>query len=478
MLSDQEQWVYDLTVDEVHNFIADGVVVSNCHHSPSDSYQRVYEWICEHNPDVKHVGLTATPWRRDGKWSTDVFQEMPKAAQKNIRWGIKHGWLVPPVGTEIQTEVFRGGMFAADLSKVGVSAGDFKTGELADVLDAAKWHMLITEYYLEQCVEPYGEPKELVGDAVGKQAIAFTPTVLGSKKLCEELKSRGVQAAHVDGTMSQRQRKPIERAFQKGDIQVLTNCAVYGEGADFPNIEVVLMGRPTKSPGLLTQIVGRGLRPYPGKEHCDVYLFAGHGTDIMTLFDLGKSKKLKQAEKKAEELGVPGVSTGISIMDDSIDGMGTVATLVSLFGGSRDAWFRDGSTFSLSLGESGDPLYQRTLVILPPNGDDDWHLIGLGRSITYDDKRRAGQWKIYEISSSPDIEEMMDLAAEVSERRSCDVLTKKNKKWRKDPASPGQLKYLKALGVRPPNLLGKGDAARMITHFDAIKQLRIGGYVS
>ncbi len=465
----------------------DIIVTDECHHGPSESYERIYKWVREHNPNVVHVGLTATPWRRDGKWAKGewTFQELPRGAQKNIRWGIREGWLVPPVGTEVETEVYKQGKFAADLSRVRVTAGDFNTGELADVLDAAQWHLLVAKYYLEHFVTPYDEEKEVVGSGEGKQAIAFTVDVASSKKLCEELKSRGVKAAHIDGTMSDKDRKPIERGFTSGKIQVLCNCAVYTEGADFPSAEVVLMARPTRSPGLFTQIVGRGLRPYPGKDHCDVVLFAGHGADLMTLFDLGKSKKVKKAEKAAKELGIPGVSAGINVFDEhTVTGAGTKATLVSLFNGSKHAWFRDGAVFSLGLGETKDEksgnLYQRTLVILPPNGDDCWHLMALGRRVWYgqDQKRHGGQWRVYELDAGMDIEEMMDMAAGVIERRACNTLSKKRKRWRKDPASKGQLGTLHRMGVTPPKGLGKGDASRLISHYIAMNVLRKEGYVS
>jgi len=470
--------------NRMQQLLADGpidyLVTDECHHSPADSYQRIYQWLREANPALKHLGLTATPWRGDGKFTDKVFQSMPKGAQKNIRWGIRNKWLVPPDGLQIETEV--------NLSGVKVTGGDFAVGELADVLDAADWHEKVVEAYLENCVEPFGEKKlEVPEGARCLTSLAFTPDVATSKRLAEEFQSYGINAVHVDGTTPLKKRRPIERAFRNREITVATNCAVYSEGADFPSAECILMARPTQSHGLFTQIIGRGLRPYPGKTKCLVLLFVTTGASILTLFDLGKSKELAKAEKAAEELGVPGISKPMPLFDDRlINGMGTQASVVSLFGASRAAWHRDGSIFSLGLGDQGDPLCERRLVILPPtNGSVDWVLLALGRQVEYTlvngrrKRKSKSGWKVYEKASSPAIEDVMDVAAEIIQRRALSILTDKKKGWRKEKATPAQVKSWpwKRWGVPHPERYSKGQLAKMITHGTSMDLLRANGYL-
>ncbi len=444
----------------------DLIVTDECHHSPADSYQNIYKWVRGHNPDVVHTGLTATPWRGDGEWVLDewLFQSMPEAAQNNIRWGIKHGYLVAPDGLQIETEVNIGG--------VRTARGDFVAADLADVLEANKWHELVVDAYEKHC---YIEDEER-----WMTALAFTPDVATSKRLVQEFKDRGYNAVHVDGSTPLKERRPVENGFRKREILIVSNCAVYGEGADFPSAECILMARPTQSHGLFTQIVGRGLRPFPGKTKCLVLLFTTVGAHILTLFDLGKSKALAEAEKKAEELTVVEMGAPIPLFDDGlVDGMGTKAKVVSLFGAASAAWYcGPGGIYSVGLG-IGDDGYWRTLVILPPNGVDTWTLMGLAK------RDGTKVWKPQEIDNDPDLETLMDVANGVIERRACGILSHKKKPWRRDTATAGQAKFMRALGVHDRVITkltqrrgGKGDAARLITHELARQVLRAHGYVS
>lgn len=444
VLPEQEQWVYDLTVEEVHNFIADGVVASNCHHSAADSYQRAIRALREANPDLRHVGMSATPWRSDGVGMIVAYDHI--ADQKGILWGVEHGWLVPPRGQQVQTDV--------SLAGIKLVAGDFAKGQLQEVLSAAGWHHLVARAYIE-----HGE---------GRQALAYTPGVQTSKELCDALLERDIKAAHIDGKTPLVERRAIIKSFRERKIQVLCNCMIFTEGFDAPSTECILMARPTKSHGLLTQIVGRGLRPFLGKEDCLVLLFTTTGAHILTLFDLGKSKRLKKAQEKAELLGVDGFSGAIELFDrERLDGAGLYANAVSLFAQSAGAWFRDGAVFSLGLGKDKNDV-ERTLVILPPNNGDGWRLIGLGR------KPRGG-WQDYEIMEHSEIDPVMLIANEVAERRGASILYEKDKGWRRQPASRKQLAVLRKFGGIPLGL-SKGDAARLLTHKFAMATLKRKGY--
>lgn len=412
----------------------DYLVTDESHHSPSKSYLEIYKALRSANPKLRHVGLTATPKRTDGKSMRNVFDKI--SYQMNIIRAIREGWLVPPRAMQIETGV--------DISGVKVSHGDFVPGDLADVLDANRWHEKVVSSYLEH--------------AEGKQALAFTPTVATSKRLVEEFLEHGIVARHVDGTTPKDERRKIVNAFRSREIQVLSNCAVFGEGADFPSVEVILMARPTQSHVYLTQAIGRGLRIYPGKDHCLVLMFATTGARILTIFDLGESKELKKAKKAAEELAIEGVSGAIPLFDeDKIEGVGLYAKVVSLFSSSTAAWYRDGAEFSLGLGEHEG--HQRTLFITPPNGDDEWHLWGLGR------KGDRGHWRARELSSGPDIDEMMLRASDIVERRGMPILSKKDKAWRKKPATSGQKKYARRWApAEVVEKLLRGAAAKLISH--------------
>jgi len=422
----------------------DYLVIDEANHSVAKSYQRVIQALRQSNPGLMHLGMSATAWRQDNVGLINAYEKI--SDQKNILWGIEHGWLVPPRGQQIQTDV--------NLSGVGLTGGDFAKGELQEVLDAAGWHELVARAYMEH--------------AEGRQALAYTPGVQSSKDLCQALIERGVNAVHVDATTPLETRRAIVRDFRAQKIQVVTNYSIFLEGADFPSVNCILMARPTKSHGLFTQILGRGLRPFPGKEDCLVLLFATTGAHVLTFADLGKSKKLKKAQERAEALGVEGFSEPIELFDqEQLDGAGLYADAVSLFAQSAGAWYRDRATFSLGLGKDTKGV-ERTLVILPPSNGDGWRLIGLGR-------KPGGKWQDYEIMEHAEIDPVMLIANEVAERRGASILYEKSKRWRKQPASKKQLAVLKKFGAVPLNLT-KGECSRLLNHKFAISMLKRKGY--
>jgi len=423
----------------------DYLVVDECHHSAAPSYLRTIAGLREANPGLKHLGMSATPWRTDGVGLIAAYDKI--ASQKNIMWGIKHGWLVEPNGQQVQTDV--------DLGGVSLVHGDFAQFELQEVLHSAGWHELVARSYLE-----HGQDR---------QAIAYTPGVQNSKDLREALLGRGVMAAHIDASTPLEERRATVRDFRERKIKVLCNCMIAVEGWDVPSVELIMMARPTKSHGLFTQIIGRGLRPYPGKEDCLVLLFTVTGTHILTLFDLGQSKKLKKAKEAAERLGVSSASEPIELFDEeAVDGAGLYANAVSLFAKSAGAWFRDGATFSLGLGHDEKGV-QRVLVILPPENGGGWRLLGLG-------KRPRKSWQAFEILASESIDETMVMANEIAERRGAAILYEKGKRWRKEPPTVKQVALIRRMGIMPSPEMTRGDCARLVTHRFAMSTLRRQGY--
>ena len=116
---------------------------------------------------------------------------------------------------------------------------------------------------------------ELIGDVVesylthipGKQAIVFASGVQDAKDIAERFMARGVSAVALDGTNNDSHRMEQVARFESGDLRVLTNTDLFGEGFDVPACDAVIMARPTASFGLFVQQFGRALRPFAGKTH-------------------------------------------------------------------------------------------------------------------------------------------------------------------------------------------------------------------
>src|SRR6185436_6088677 len=116
-----------------------------------------------------------------------------------------------------------------------------------------------------------------------RSVIEFFPTVETAHLAAETFNTlRPGSARAVDGTTPDDERDRVTAAFRKGDLQILANCGVYTEGADFPRVALVGIARPTKSRALYAQMVGRGTRLAPGKTDCIVLDFIG-ASDVMGL---------------------------------------------------------------------------------------------------------------------------------------------------------------------------------------------------
>jgi len=103
-----------------------------------------------------------------------------------------------------------------------------------------------------------------------KSTLVFCVDINHCKTLCGVLQAHGVNAQYVTGETAKYVRQDILEDFKQGKIAVLCNVLVFTEGTDIPNLDLLILARPTKSRPLLTQMVGRGLRLHKGKDTCHV----------------------------------------------------------------------------------------------------------------------------------------------------------------------------------------------------------------
>ena len=123
----------------------------------------------------------------------------------------------------------------------------------------------------------------LVGDVVehchrlaeNRPTVVFACGVKHSLHIRDEMRRSGLIAEHVDGSTPLEEREAILRRLDAGEVDVVTNCAVLVEGWDQPRVECIILARPTRSLGLYRQMVGRGLRPAPGKADLIIIDHAG-----------------------------------------------------------------------------------------------------------------------------------------------------------------------------------------------------------
>lgn len=256
------------------------IVWDECHHIKAASWKKVYESF----PDAYHIGLSATPERLDGQGLQDFFQRLIMGP--SVRSLIDKGYLcdyrifAPPT---------------IDVAGIPSRAGDYVISDLASLVDKPT----------------------ITGDAIahyqklapGKRAVVFCVSIEHSKHVVAQFQGAGISAEHVDGETDPNERDRIISRFQSGDIRVLSNVDLFGEGFDLPAIECAILLRPTKSLGLYLQQLGRVLRPFPGKTVATILDHAGncgrHGfpDDVREWSLLGRAGRLS----KSKSVTGPGV---------------------------------------------------------------------------------------------------------------------------------------------------------------------------
>lgn len=220
------------------------IIIDEAHHCISDSYQRVLE----HFPAAHVLGVTATPDRGDMRNLGQYFESL--AYEYTLPKAIKEGYLSPIKALTIPLKI--------DMSGVSVQAGDFKAGDIGTALDP----------YLEVIA------KEMKKYCQDKKTVVFLPLVKTSQKFRDILNSHGFQAAEVNGDSPD--RAEILQDFESGKYNVLCNSMLLTEGWDCPSVNCIVVLRPTKVRSLYCQMVGRGTRLFPGKDHLLLLDFLWH----------------------------------------------------------------------------------------------------------------------------------------------------------------------------------------------------------
>ena len=211
------------------------IIVDEAHHCLSDSYRR----ILDHFADANVLGVTATPDRGDMKNLGEYFDS--RAYEYSMAQAIREKYLCPVKAQMIPLEL--------DIEEVGISNGDFAAGAVGYALDP----------YLEQIA------KEMTHYCDGRKTVVFLPLVSTSQRFCDLLNQYGMRAVEVNGNSPDREQ--LLRDFETGKYDVLCNSMLLTEGWDCPSVDCVVVLRPTKVRGLYQQMVGRGMRLYPGKEN-------------------------------------------------------------------------------------------------------------------------------------------------------------------------------------------------------------------
>jgi len=261
---------------------ADLVFYDECHSSIAKTRKAILDL---YRDDAIIIGLSATPARADGRGLNKVYQDIVTCS--NISDLTDLGFLAPAI--------YYGSKNLPDLKNIPTVAGDYNQKTLGERVNKPKLVGDILENFLRIAPE--------------RQCVVFATNVKHSKYIRDTFRAHGISIEHIDGRTPDDDRKDILRRFKDGDVQVVTNCAVFQEGADFGWADCVILAKPSKSLPRYFQMAGRGLRPYPGKDNVIIIdhsrLVEAHGfLDSDIEWSLGgkeKAWKRKTVVKKEKE---------------------------------------------------------------------------------------------------------------------------------------------------------------------------------
>ncbi|PIA18803.1 P-loop containing nucleoside triphosphate hydrolase protein, partial [Coemansia reversa NRRL 1564] len=236
------------------------IVIDEAHHAAAETYARIIDHFQQqhqhknsNSQDPRRLfvwGCSATLRRHDGLELTGVFDKI--VYQKHFLEMIREKWLT---GLRIFTV-----RTSSDVGSVRSYAGEYSLKALSNAVNNNARNRAVVKAYQSL--------------ATGRRSVlVFAVDVAHAQELCRVFVRSGIRAEAVLGITAAGTREQILQEFRSGELPVVVNCGILTEGTDIPNIDCVIMARPTRSPVLFQQMLGRGMRLAPGKKDCLVIDF-------------------------------------------------------------------------------------------------------------------------------------------------------------------------------------------------------------
>ena len=230
----------------------DYIVIDEFHHAVNEQYRRIVNYF---TPQFM-LGLTATPERMDGKNIYEIC-DYNVPYEISLKEAINKGILVPFHYYGVYDET--------DYSKLHLVQGRYDERELTEIYrNNGRRYELIYKHYMK---------------CRSKRALGFCCSRQHAEEMAEEFCKRGIASVAVYSNSDSEFSEDREKAIQKlkdQEVNVIFSVDMFNEGLDITSIDLVMFLRPTESPVVFQQQLGRGLRTYRGKEYLNVLDFIGN----------------------------------------------------------------------------------------------------------------------------------------------------------------------------------------------------------
>ncbi|MCT3208073.1 DEAD/DEAH box helicase [Limosilactobacillus reuteri] len=226
------------------------ILIDEAHHALAQSYRRIIDTF----PNAYILYFTATPIRTGHDQLDQIADDI--IVGKSIKWLTEHHFLAP---------FHYYGLGDIDRSKLRKSNGDYSSQSMDEAISHQIYGHIVQQY------------QRL---ANGKQAVVYCHSIASAKEVTDKFHEAGITAEEIDGNTDKNIRDKLVQKFRNKELQILVNVNLFTEGVDLPNVDCVIMARPTSSLALYLQFSMRCLNPREGKtaiiiDHVDNFLNFG-----------------------------------------------------------------------------------------------------------------------------------------------------------------------------------------------------------
>lgn len=276
------------------------ITIDEFHHAEAPSYRRVMS----HFEPVELLGLTATPERGDGE-NIQKFFDYRVAYELRLWDALKLQLLSPMHYFGINDET--------DLTNVEWSRNsrDYDLSALGD------FYIHAGEKRIDLILR---ELDKRVFDLSSIKALGFCVNIAHAHYMADRFNERGLRAMAIDHRMTAQQRGDAILKLKSGEIKILFAVDIFNEGVDIPSVNTLLLLRPTQSPTVFLQQLGRGLRLFPGKDVCTVMDFIGQQREEYDFEARYYALTGKRGQTLADHIdhGFPSLPPGTNIILDEV----------------------------------------------------------------------------------------------------------------------------------------------------------------
>lgn len=255
------------------------MVIDEAHHASAASYQKIIEYFKIKEDKKLLLGFTATPLRGDKKQLSQTFES--HSFKMTLSEATQNGYICPVHGIRVDID--------KSLAEIDQVQGDYDIRQLEHVMNCDQINNLIAE----KCENLHKSP-----------VIIFCTSINHAQEVARKIREKKRKAISISYKTTPRTLNQILKMFKEKRIEFITNVTKLSEGFDHPALETVILARPTRSPVLYKQMIGRGLRKSPDKHDCLVIEFSGNDEKMICWEDIDENCTFQSStleEKKTRQ---------------------------------------------------------------------------------------------------------------------------------------------------------------------------------